>query len=121
MKASIRKNKLKKGYSYTVLIDYGIVNGSRKRTPLETFSQKGDAEKYQTKTQSQIDNNTFIDIPDISFSEAIDEWMKNYVANKCEPNTASGYELINNKYLKPCLGHIPFKVISSPKRNRYYK
>ena len=31
MKASIRKNTLKKGYSYTVFIDYGIVNGSRKR------------------------------------------------------------------------------------------
>lgn len=124
MKVSIRKNKLKKGYSYTVLIDYGIVNGSRKRTPLETFSQKNDAEKYQTKVQSQIDNNTFIDIPDISFSEAIDEWMANYVANNCEPNTAAGYELINNKYLKPCLGHIPFKIISSPQGidiiNSYY-
>ena len=67
--------------------------------------------------QTDINNNTFIHIPDISFSEAIDEWMKNYVLNNCEPNTAFGYEVINNKYLKPCLGHIPFKVISSPQRN----
>lgn len=125
MKVGIRKNKLKKGYSYTVFVDYGIVNGSRKRTPLETFSQKSDAEKYQTKIQSQIDTNTFIDIPNITFSEAIDEWMKNYVENNCEPNTASGYELINTKYLKPCLGHIPFKIISSPQGidiiNDYFK
>lgn len=114
MKISIRKNKLKKGFSYTVIADYGIINGSRKREPLETFSKKSDAENYQAKVQTEINNNTFINIPDITFSEAIDEWMTNYVANNCEPNTASSYDTINNKYLKPCLGHIPFKVITSP-------
>lgn len=113
MKVSIRTNKLKKGNSYTVFIDYGIVNGSRKREPLETFSKKIDAEKYKAKVQTEINSSSFIQIPNITFSEAIDEWMKNYVSNNCEPNTASGYKLINEKYLKPCLGHIPLKVISS--------
>lgn len=121
MKAGIRKNKLKKGYSYTVYIDYGVVNGHRLRPPLETFSKSTDAEKYKTKIQNQIDTNTFVVIPDITFAEAIDEWMDKYVANNCEPNTAAEYQRTNNKYLKPCLGHIPFKVISSPQRNRYYK
>lgn len=125
MKASIRTNKLKKGNSYTVFIDYGIVNGSRKREPLETFSKKTDAEKYKVKIQTEINNNTFIQIPNITFSEAIDEWMTNYVLNNCEPNTASSYKTINEKYLKPCLGHIPFKVISSVNGidiiNNYYK
>ncbi len=125
MKASIRTNKLKKGKSYTVFIDYGIVNGSRKREPLETFNKKPDAENYKAKVQTEINNNTFINIPDITFSEAIDEWMENYVSNNCEPNTASGYKLINEKYLKPCLGHIPLKIISSTKGidiiNDYYK
>lgn len=124
MKVSIRTNKLKKGNSYTVFIDYGIVNGSRKREPLETFSKKTDAENYKSKIQTDINNNTFIHIPDISFSEAVDEWMAKYVENNCEPNTAFGYEVINNKYLKPCLGHIPFKIISSPQGidiiNDYY-
>jgi len=125
MKVSIRTNKLKKGNSYTVFIDYGIVNGSRKREPLETFSKKIDAENYKSKIQTEINNNSFIQIPDITFSEAVDEWMKNYVSNNCEPNTASGYKLINEKYLKPCLGHIPFKIISSVKGidiiNDYYE
>lgn len=125
MKVSIRTNKLKKGNSYTVFVDYGIINGNRKREPLETFSKKTDAEKYKSKVQAEIDSNTFISIPNISFSDAIDQWMENYVANNCEPNTASGYKLINEKYLKPCLGHIPFKVISSIKGidiiNDYYK
>ena len=125
MKVSIRTNKLKKGNSYTVFIDYGIVNGKRKREPLETFSKKTDAQNYKSKVQTDINNNTFIHIPDITFSEAIDEWMNNYVSNHCEPNTAFGYDLINSKYLKPCLGHIPFKVISSPNGidiiNDYYK
>lgn len=125
MKVSIRTNKLKKGKSYTVFIDYGIVNGSRKREPLETFTKKPDAENYKAKVQTEINNNTFINIPDITFSEAIDEWMENYVSNNCEPNTASGYKLINEKYLKPCLGHIPLKIISSTKGidiiNDYYK
>lgn len=125
MKVGIRKNKLKKGFSYTVFIDYGIVNGSRKREPLETFTRKSDAENCQAKIQTDINNNTFISIPNITFSEAIDEWMENYVANNCEPNTASSYKTINDKYLKPCLGHIPFKIISSPQGidiiNDYYK
>lgn len=124
MKATIRKNRLKKGYSYTVLIDYGIVNGHRLRDPVETFNKKDDAEKYKTKIQNQIDTNTFVTIPNISFSEAIDEWMDKYVANNCEVNTAAEYRRINNNYLKPCLGHIPLKVISSPQGidiiNSYY-
>lgn len=125
MKAGLRTNKLKKGNSYTVFVDYGIVNGSRKREPLETFSKKGDAEKYQSKVQSQIDNNTFINIPDITFSQAIDEWMENYVANNCELNTADSYKTINEKYLKPLLGHIPLKVIGGVSGidliNNYFK
>lgn len=125
MKVSIRTNKLKKGSSYTVFVDYGVVNGSRKREPLETFSKKTDAENYKAKVQTEINNNTFISIPDITFSEAIDEWMENYVSNNCELNTAASYKTINDKYLKPILGHIPFKVISSPKGidiiNDYYK
>lgn len=125
MKVGIRTNKLKNGFSYTVFLDYGIVNSHRKREPLETFSKKGDAEKYKNKMQSQVDNNTFINIPDITFSQAIDEWMENYVANNCELNTAASYKTINEKYLKPLLGHIPLKVIGGVTGidiiNDYYK
>lgn len=125
MKVSIRTNKLKRGNSYTVLIDYGIINKTRKRKPLETFSKKSDAEKYRAKVQTELDNNTYIDIPDITFTEAIDEWMQNYVADNCEPNTAASYKTVNENYLKPCLGHLPLKVISSPQGidiiNEYYK
>lgn len=113
MKASIRKNKLKKGFSYTVFIDYGIVNGQRKREPLETFTTRASAESYKSKVQSQIDNNAFTSIPDITFSEAIDIWMQNYVTKELEDSTAHGYGVINNKYLKPCLGHLPFKIFNS--------
>ena len=116
MKVSIRKNKLKKGFSYTVFIDYGVVNGHRKREPLETFSTKKSAEDYKTKIQSQVDNN---------FSEAIDEWMEYYVKPTLDETTIVGYDLINNKYLKPCLGHIPLKVFNTPTAiniiNNYYK
>lgn len=125
MKVSIRKNKLKKGFSYTVFIDYGIVNGCRKREPLDTFSSSKSAESYKSKIQSQIDNNSFVYVPNILFSQAIDEWMNNYVKNNLEETTRHGYEIINNKYLKPCLGHIPFKVFNSPSAidiiNDYYR
>lgn len=125
MKASIRKINLKKGCSYSVYIEYGDVKGKRKREYLETFSKKGDAEQYRNKIQAEIENNTFIRIPDITFSEAIDEWMENYVSANCEPNTAESYKVVNEKYLKPCLGHIPLKVIGSPNGidiiNDYYK
>ena len=113
MKAGLRKNKLVKGYSYTVFIDYGIINGKRKREPLETFSSKKAAENYQTKIQAEIDNNTFILTPDITFSEAIDEWMNNHVTINCEPNTKASYDVINTNYLKPILGHIPLKIIGN--------
>ena len=125
MKVSIRKNKLKKGFSYTVFIDYGVVNGNRKRKPLETFTTKKSAEDYKTKMQSQVDNNSFVYIPDITFSEAIDEWMKYYVKTNLDETTIVGYNVINNKYLKPCLGHIPLKVFNTPTAiniiNDYYK
>lgn len=125
MKAGIRKNKLKKGFSYTVFIDYGVVNGHRKREPLETFSDKRIAEKYKAKTQNEIDNNNFVRITDMNFGELIDEWMENHVSINCEPNTYEAYKTVNETYLKPCLGHIPCKILSSPKGtniiNDYYK
>lgn len=125
MKVSIRKNSLKKGFSYTVYIDYGLVNGHRKKEPLDTFSTIKQAENYQSKIQTELNQNTFINIPNITFSEAIDEWYENYVLNNCEPNTAESYKLLNETYLKPLLGHIPLKIISSPQGidiiNNYYK
>ena len=125
MKVSIRKNKLKKGNSYTVFIDYGIVNGVRKRESLETFNSTKLAEDYKSKIQTQINNNSFIHIPDITFSNAIDEWMNNYVKINLEETTSHGYDLINNKYLKPCLGHLPLKIFNNPSSisiiNNYYK
>ncbi len=125
MKVGIRKNKLKKGFSYTVFIDYGIVDGHRKREPLETFSSKGIAEKYKAKTQTEIDNNNFIHVTDMNFGELIDKWMENHVSINCEPNTYEAYKTVNETYLKPCLGHIPCKILSSPKGtdiiNDYYK
>jgi len=125
MKASIRKNTLKKGYSYTVIIDYGIVNGSRKREPLETFSRKSDAENYRTKIQAEIDTNNFVHVTEMNFSELVDEWMENHVAIHCEPNTYETYKIINETYIKPCLGHIPAKILSSQDGigiiNDYYK
>lgn len=125
MKASIRKNTLKKGYSYTVIIDYGIVNGSRKREPLETFSKKSDAESYKSKIQADIDSNSFVRVTEMSFGELIDEWMENHVSINCEPNTYEAYKIINETYIKPCLGHIPAKILSSQDGvsiiNNYYK
>lgn len=125
MKVSIRKNILKKGFSYTIYVDYGIVDGHRKKEALETFSTIKQAENYQSKIQNEINENTFINIPNITFSKAIDEWFENYVLNKCEPNTAESYKLLNETYLKPLLGHIPLKIISSPQGidiiNNYYK
>lgn len=125
MNVGIRKRKKKKGYSYVVYIEYKGLNGSRPRETLEIFENKKDAENYQAEIKTQITNNTFIRVPNITFSEAIDEWMENYVKNECEPNTADSYISVNNNYLKPILGHIPFKIISSPSGidiiNDYYK
>ncbi len=125
MKASIRKNTLKKGFSYTVFIDYGIVNGSRKREPLETFSKKADAEAYKADVQAKINNNNFVHVTDMSFSELIDEWMQNHIFKSCELNTYETYKIINETYIKPCLGHIPAKILSSQDGisiiNDYYK
>lgn len=124
MKVGIRKNKLNRGFSYTVFIDYGIIDGHRKREALETFSNKGTAEKYKAKTQSEIDNNNFIHVTDMTFGELIDDWMEKHVSEKCDMNTYETYHVINETYIKPCLGHIPAKVLSSPKGidiiNNYY-
>lgn len=49
MTVGIRKRKKSKGYSYTVYIDYGIVNNKRQKTPLETFTSSKDAENYKAK------------------------------------------------------------------------
>lgn len=111
MKAGIRKRKRKTGYHYTVYVDYGIVNNHRKIDYLKTFDNKPIAEKYKNEIQSQIDNNMFIHTSNINFSQAIDEWMENYVKNECEPNTYENYKVINEAYLKPYLGHYPLSVI----------
>lgn len=115
---TIRKRKNKKGYSYQLAIDY-----SNNHSDMEymTFSTHEEAKKMKVEIESQLNQNTYIKPCKYTFSELLDKWSENKVNSTCDDDTGYGYSLINKKYLKPILGHIPIVNLTVEILDNYFK
>lgn len=120
MPVSITKRKNKKSVSYQLCIDYGMVNGERDRDYI-TVNSYPEAKKMKSEIESQMNNNSFIRPNNMTFFELLEYWIKDYVLNECADDTAYNYELINEKYLKPSLGHIPIQKLTVQHIDEYLK
>lgn len=110
MKGSVRKRG-KKWYYY---FDLGIVDGKRKRVERVGGNTKKEAEKALREALSEFDDTgTYVDESDMTFSDFLDYWHKNYVELNCKINTQNKYKNIIKNHVKPHLGGYKLNTLNS--------
>lgn len=115
---TIRKRKKKKGYSYQLIIDYSTNHSDMDYMSFDSFEE---ARQAKAEIENQLNKNIYIKQCKYTFSELLDKWHQNHVSSSCYGDTNYGYGLINEKYLKPILGHIPIKNITVEILDNYFK
>lgn len=92
----------KKGKYYYLVISEKGEDGKRKTEWINTkCEKKPEAEKVKRHILNQKENNTYVDMKDITFLDFFKDWLDNYAKHNCEETTYQGYRLIFEKHIYP--------------------
>jgi integrase len=103
----VRGSIQKKGKTYYAVI---ALNGKRKwfRGPA-----RKDAQRILIEKLNEIDNKTYKEIPEISFNEFSDLWLRDYAEISVKPSTLSSYRDIIKRLLKVAFGNYNLSDITT--------
>ena len=114
----IRKFDTKKGVRWGFVIELGKVDGKRKRMQERGFITKKAAQEAYHKVKLEFENGGVIKENEISLSDFLDEWYKDYVLLNCKYHTQLSY--INTiKHLKKDIGKYKLKNLSPSMIQKY--
>lgn len=103
----------KRGTKWEWSFEGAKVEGKRKPISKGGYRTKADALAAGTQAKAEYDNAGRTFTPsDISFSDYLDYWYKNYVCVEGKPNTQSAYSDIIRIHIKPYLGHYRLSSIA---------
>lgn len=109
MQGSIRK----RGNTWYYSFDLGKVDGKRKRKEKGGFKTKTEAQKALREAINNYENcGTIVNDTNITFSDYLDYWFKEYVEINCKFNTKEFYRRTLKNHIKPSLGTYKLKSLS---------
>ncbi len=109
MQGHVRKRGNKWYYSF----EASSVNGKRKRIERVGGKTKKEAETALRKALEEYENaGLHFEPAEISLSDYMDYWHKNYVKINCKYNTQTAYEMIIKNHIKPELGTYKLKSLT---------
>jgi len=109
MEGHVRKRGDKWYYSF----EASSVDGKRKRIERVGGRTKKEAESaLRTALQEYNNAGLHFEPSEMSVSDYMDYWLKNYVKLNCKYNTQSGYELMIKNHIKPSLGIYKLKALT---------
>lgn len=113
-------NIRKRGKVYQYQFEIAPVGGKRKQITKSGFKTKLEAQEAGTQAYNEY-INTGLNFKEnqISYSDYLDYWMKNYCEINLKYNTIQAYNTIINKYLKPNLGKYRLSAITSVKLSSF--
>ena len=119
MRGSIIKRS--KG-SYSVIINMGKnpVTGKRKQQWVTVQGTKKDAERKLAELQHQIDTGNYVKPTNLTLSEHLRDWLRDYAVTAVRPRTYEGYAMIVEKHLIPGLGQIVLSQLQPAQIQKYY-
>jgi integrase len=111
MEGHVRKRGEKWYYSF----EASNVEGKRKRIERVGGRTKKEAEAALRLALQEYNNaGLHFEPSDISVSDYMDYWYKNYVELNCKYNTRIGYRMIIEKHVKPTIGNYKLKALIPP-------
>ncbi len=113
-------NIRKRGVVYQYSFEIAKIDGKRKQVSKSGFRTKAEAQENGTKAYNEY-INTGVDFKEnnISYSDYLDYWLKNYCYINLKYNTIQSYITIIEKYLKPNLGKYRLTSLSSVSLNTF--
>jgi len=109
MEGHVRKRGTKWYYSF----EASNVDGKRKRIERVGGRTKKEAEAALRVALQEYNNaGLHFEPTEISVSDYLDYWFKNYVKVNCKYNTQSGYEIIIRNHIKPTFGIYKLKSLT---------
>ena len=109
MEGHVRKRGSKWYYSF----EGASIDGKRKRIERVGGRTKKEAEEALRNALQEYNNaGLHFDIKEISFSDYLDYWHRNYVEVECRENTQRIYSNIIEIHLKPYIGMYKLKAIT---------
>ena len=103
----------KRGDNWYYYFDTGNVNGKRKKVERKGGKTKAEAKKALVKAMYEYEKNSGPTSPkNLSLSQYLDFWQKNYVELNCKYSTISGYKIMIEQHIKPALGFYKLSSIS---------
>ncbi|MES1047197.1 site-specific integrase [Heyndrickxia oleronia] len=104
----------KRGDNWYYYFEAGKVNGKRKKIERKGGSTKKEAQIALRNAIAEFEQkgNTILE-SNISASDYLDYWFKNYVLINCKYNTQQYYRGIIDNHIKPYFGSYKLKQISS--------
>ncbi|MCC0660367.1 site-specific integrase [Clostridioides sp. ZZV14-6044] len=109
MKGGVRKRSNKWYYYF----DLGIVEGKRKKVERVGGNTKKEAEKALREALNEYENSGIVfEESNISLSDYLDFWFKEYVLLNCKYNTQESYRINIEKHIKPKLGVYKVKSLT---------
>ncbi len=99
-------NITKRGKYWQYRFDGATVNGKRQQISKSGFRTKKEAQDAGYKAQAEYNQSGIAFNPmEISVSDYLDYWFKEYVETNLRPNTQYGYKGIIENHLKPEFGN----------------
>ncbi len=108
----------KRGDKWYFTIEAGKVAGKRQRIERGGFSTRKEAELARLKTIEEMENGGIIDQSNISISDYLDFWYKEYVELNCRHHTKARYQN-EIKNIKKVLGKIKLKSLTPASVQKY--
>lgn len=109
MQGSVRK----RGNTWSYSFDLGKVDGKRKRKEKGGFKTKTEAQKALREAINEYERcGSVIQESDLTLSDYLDYWYKEYVLINCKFNTQTYYKRTIENHLKPSLGSYKIKNLS---------
>ena len=76
--------------------------------------------KKITEVTAEIDDGTYVAPSQYKMSEWIDLWLAIYVKTSVKTKTLASYTRICNNHIKPALGRVPLKSLTTTQIQRFY-
>ena len=113
-------NIRKRGQKWQYQFEAAKVEGKRKQITKSGFKTKKEALAAGVKALAEYNNSGMYFKPsEISMSDYLDYWLRNYVELNLRTNTIVGYKNIIDKYLKPSLGIYKLKSLTPSILQKY--
>lgn len=102
----------KRGETWYYYFDIASENGKRKKIERKGGKTKSEAKKALIKALYEYEMHDVKSSTNLSLSQYLDSWYKNYVELNCKYSTISGYKIMIQKHIKPTLGFYKLSELS---------